>query len=365
MLFLKIDTPKTPFWAGIRAIDWIGVLTIVGGVVMFLLGLEAGGITHPWTSAFTLCLIIFGLVTIGLFFVHEWKFAKYPVMPVRLFKNRSNCAALLTSFCHGSTFIAGSYFLPLYFQTVLGANALLSGVYLLPYVLALSFQSAAVGIFIRKTGRYLEPIIFGMGLMTLGFGLFIDLPSYPSWARIIIFQIIAGIGVGPNFQAPLIAIQTTVRPSDIATATGTFGFIRQLSTSISVVIGGVIFQNEMAKKAGMLRSVFPPAEATMITASSSGSDTAFLRTLHGHQKAVVDQAYAASLQKMWIYYVCIAAFGLFTSCFIRRKTLSKSHEKSRQGLEAQEEARQERKQEERAKRESNAGVLGEKAKEEV
>lgn len=48
--------------------------------------------------------------------------------------------------------------------------------------------------------------------------------------------------MGPNFQAPLIAIQTTVKPSDIATATGTFGFIRQLSTSISVVLGGVIFQ---------------------------------------------------------------------------------------------------------------------------
>ena len=42
------------------------MLTIVGGVVMFLFGMESGGVTHPWDSAFTLCLIIFGVVTIVL-----------------------------------------------------------------------------------------------------------------------------------------------------------------------------------------------------------------------------------------------------------------------------------------------------------
>ena len=32
--FLKLDTPKTPLVAGLKAIDWLGVLTIVGGVVV-------------------------------------------------------------------------------------------------------------------------------------------------------------------------------------------------------------------------------------------------------------------------------------------------------------------------------------------
>ena len=51
-VFLKIDTPKTPFVAGMKAIDWVGVVTIVGGVVAFLFGMESGGATHPWGSAF-------------------------------------------------------------------------------------------------------------------------------------------------------------------------------------------------------------------------------------------------------------------------------------------------------------------------
>jgi hypothetical protein len=51
--------------------------------------------------------------------------------------------------------------------------------------------------------------------MTLGFGLFIDFDVNSSWAKIIVYQIVAGIGVGPNFQAPLIALQSLVPVSQL------------------------------------------------------------------------------------------------------------------------------------------------------
>lgn len=210
LFFLDIKTPRTPLREGLKAVDWLGSLTMVGGVVMLLLGLEFGGISHPWDSATVLCLIIFGAVVIGIFFLIEWRIAPYPLMPLDLFSKRSNLAALATCFFHAFVFISGNYFLPLYFQAVLGATPILSGVYLLPTALSLSFLSAFTGVFIKKTGQYLPMIWFGMILMTLGFGLFIDFDVNTSWAKIIVFQIIAGIGVGPNFQSPLIALQSLV-----------------------------------------------------------------------------------------------------------------------------------------------------------
>src|SRR5450432_3281868 len=191
--FLHLDNPRTPVWDGLMAIDWLGSLLIVGGTLLLLLGLEFGGVTFPWNSATVICMIVFGIVVAGLFVLNEWKLARYPVMPLRLFKSRSNIAALLVCFCHGYVFIAGSYYLPLYFQAVLGSTPLLSGVYLLPFVLALSFVSGFTGVFIKKTGKYTPPIIFGLTLMTLGFGLFIDLDVEANWAKIILFQIVAGI----------------------------------------------------------------------------------------------------------------------------------------------------------------------------
>ncbi|EXJ56647.1 hypothetical protein A1O7_06991 [Cladophialophora yegresii CBS 114405] len=354
--FLKLETPKTPFLAGVKAIDWIGVLTIVGGVVMFLFGMTSGGTTHPWDSAFTLCLIIFGLLTIVLFFLNEWKLAKYPVIPLRLFKNTSNLAALGVCFIHGFVFIAGSYYLPFYFQTVIGASPLLSGVYLLTMVLTLSFVSTATGLYIKKTGRFRDPIWLGLILMTLGYGLFIDLPNHPQWSKIIIYQIIAGIGVGPNFQSPLIALQAHIKGHDMAVATATFGFVRNLSTSISVVLGGVVFTNELKKQYSALAPVLGDQRARMLTSSSFGTTTGMIRSLPGPARRAVDIAYTSSLQKMWIFYTAFAAFGIIVSLFITKTELSRVHEKARTGIEEQERVRQEVLAEREARR-SRKGTL--------
>ena len=336
LFLLDVETPKTPLGAGLKAIDWGGVITITGGTVMFLLGLEYGGVSYPWSSATVICLIVFGLVTLCLFFINEWKIAKYPVMPLRLFKKRSNIASLFTCFIHGMVFISGAYFLPLYFQAVLDASPILSGVYLFPFVLSLSFVSVAGGIFIKKTGKYLPPIWFGMLFMTIGFGLYIDLPVGRTWGRIFPFQIIAGLGVGPNFQAPLIALQSLVEPRDIATATATFGFARNLATSISVVLGGVIFQNRMKAQQSTLIAAVGPQTGTVLGGGGAGAATNLVKGLPPVQKAVVSQVYTNSLRDLWIFYVALSAVGLAVSLLITKQTLSKSHEVQKTGLAQQE-----------------------------
>lgn len=323
---------------------------------MFLLGLEYGGTSFPWSSATVICLIIFGLVLIGLFFVVEWKVAKYPMMPLRLFKRSSNIAALTVCFVHGMVFISGAYFFPLYFQAVLGANPILSGVYLFPFVLSLSLTSIIGGIFIKKTGQYLPPIWLGMLFMTIGYGLCIDLPNGRTWGRIFPFQIIAGMGVGPNFQAPLIALQTLVPPGDIATATATFGFVRNLSTSISVVIGGVIFQNGMKKRRATFLATVGRQVGEEIANGGAGAATGIVKTIPQQDRHTVRGVYVDSLQTMWIFYVCIATAGLAVSLFIGKQVLSKTHETTKTGLVAEEANRLQRKAEAETKRASKTSA---------
>ena len=141
LFFLKMESPKTPIMAGLRCIDWTGVLLMVGGTLMFLFGLEFGGVNYPWSSPTVICLIVFGVVAWVLAMLNEWKLAKYPIIPVRLFRNWHNVILLIATFCHSFTFIAGNYYLPLYFQTVLQATPILSGVYVLPICLSLSVVS--------------------------------------------------------------------------------------------------------------------------------------------------------------------------------------------------------------------------------
>jgi hypothetical protein len=93
--FLKVPVVNTPVMAGLKAIDWTGNLLIVGSALMVLLGLEFGDITYPWSSAAVLSLIVIGSAVFGLFILNEWKVAVNPVIPLRLFSNKSSVAGLL------------------------------------------------------------------------------------------------------------------------------------------------------------------------------------------------------------------------------------------------------------------------------
>ncbi|KIX01920.1 uncharacterized protein Z518_07859 [Rhinocladiella mackenziei CBS 650.93] len=207
---LRLRHEKPRVIPALKAIDWLGSLSITGGTIMFLLGLQMGGVTHPWKSATVVCI--------------EWRVALYPIIPKHLLTGGRQLAVFSLDFSHGAVFMQTCFFLPLYFQAVLNASPLLSGVWLLLYALSLSLSSVATGIYIKKTGRYFDCIIFGATVSVLGQGLLYELPSSRAWAKIIIYQIIAGVGAGPNFQAPLIVLQNLVPRQDNATATATFGF---------------------------------------------------------------------------------------------------------------------------------------------
>lgn len=329
---LKLHNPRTPIKQGLMAVDWLGSLTIVGGTLMFLMGLELAGNTWPWASAPVICLLIFGIVVASLCVLVEIYVAKFPVIPIKIFKQPRNILILGLNACHGFVFISVSYYMPLYFQGVLGANALMSGVYVLPFTFVLGVTSAAVGFMIKKTGKYLPPIIGGFALMTLGYGLFIDLDSYANWPKIILFQIVLGLGVGPNFQSPLIALQNTLTGRDVASATGTFMFIRQLATSISIVVGGVIFNAKMEDQREALISALGAETASLLTANSAASSVEKVAALPEPQRSIAQEAYWRALRTMFIFYVAFAGLGLFFSFFLSGKSLVQEHTEHRTGL---------------------------------
>lgn len=339
-LFLRVESATTPLRTGLRSIDWLGMVLIIGGTLTFLLGIEFGSIGYPWTSPAVICLIIFGVVIWILAMLNEWGLANHPVIPVRLFNNWHNVTVLLICFCHGSVFVAASFYLPLYFQTILLASPMMSGVYILPILLSLSLCSTLVGFVIKKTGLYREVIIFGMFFLLLGVGLFIDLQPYASWPRIIIYQVIAGVGVGPNFQSPLVALQAKIHPSDAAAATATFAFIRQLSTSMSVVLGGVIYQNILSKQMPQIISAIGPGNAARVTGSFPGLDGRLMESLTMSQKHVIHRAYIQAFRWMWIVYTIIAGIGFILSLLINPTDLSQKHVRVKMALKEEQQRRE-------------------------
>ncbi|KAF4996929.1 hypothetical protein FDECE_12252 [Fusarium decemcellulare] len=320
VLLLDLESSKAPFLEGFGKIDWFGSIAISGACVMILLGLNFGGVDRPWSSPTVVCLIVFGVVLLGIFTVIEWKHAKNPVMPLRIFSKRSNLGALLVCFSHGMVFVSAAYFLPLYFQVVLGATPTLSGIYVLPYAITFSIVAGLAGGFINHAGRFFEPILVGVCIMIAGMGHFIDLGATTSWGKIIPFQIVAGIGVGPNFQAPLIALQSLTSSRDMATATATYTFVKTLGTAISVVLGGVIFQNRMDANVPMLAELGEPL-ASRFGGSTAMTSTGIIELLPPDQKRLVREVFSRSLSSMWIFYTALGGLAIIGSFLVDRKSI--------------------------------------------
>lgn len=368
---LKLPNPKTPLFAGLQAIDWLGALTITGGTLMLLMGLQFGGTSYPWNSATVICLIVFGFVTLAIFGVLENWVAKYPVIPTHIYASRSNLACLVVCLLHGLMFTEVMYFMPTYFQAVLGATPLLSGVWLLALSAGVGICAATSGIYLKKTGRYKDPIYAGFVLAVLGTGLFCDLPialdtpsSASAWVRIIIFQVITGAGIGLLFQPPLVALQSNVPPQNNASVTASFALVRSMASAIGVVIGSASFANKMTGQyATILAAVGGnTATADALTGANAQANLFLVDALPPAAQRVVRRALYDAIRTIWIQAVVFSAVGLLASIFIRKKALRESHETVKTGIAGEQErrrialAKKEEKKQKKAGKKAEAGV---------
>jgi hypothetical protein len=194
--------------------------------------------------------------------------------------------------------------------------------------------AVAAGILIHQTGRYMELIWLGVTLLTIGNGLFIHLSARSSIGSIITFEVVAGLGAGLLFDPPLIALQALVSQDDTATATATFGFMRNVGMALSIVIGGVIFQNGMQlQKSHLQDDGLPPDLVKRLTGADAAININLIATISNPaQQLAVKQAFAWSLRNFWIMCTCMAACGLLAGGLITKKELAREHTETQTGI---------------------------------
>jgi RsiW-degrading membrane proteinase PrsW (M82 family) len=151
--FLHLPMPKEGFIAKLKRIDFVGTFIVLAFSTLFLLAMNFGGQTFPWKSAAVIVPLVLTVILVAILYYVETKVAE-PLMPPRLFKNRSVVAVLLTNWLLGMTFFSMLYYLPVYFQVVRGDSATWSGIRLIPMQLFLSVIATVVGFFISKSGIY-------------------------------------------------------------------------------------------------------------------------------------------------------------------------------------------------------------------
>ncbi|KAI2741843.1 hypothetical protein DTO013E5_5265 [Penicillium roqueforti] len=221
-------------------IDWLGLAAAIACVVFLLIPLNSGGSIWPWRSALVVSMLVVGGFFFILFAIIEKRFAKIPIIPLRLFGQVPTAVIYLQSALYNSVWQVDMYFLPIYFQDVRGYSPLQSAALILPLLLLQSVAGVISGPVMTKLARYAPVLYCGMTLWTLGAGLKLLFSRTTSTAVYVIVLIIEGAGIGFVLQPALVALQALSKPEDRAVATSTRNLMRMLGSVVGMALSTAI-----------------------------------------------------------------------------------------------------------------------------
>ena len=114
--------------------DFVGAFLGIGGITVFLVGVNWGGQDYPWHSAHVITTLTVGLALLVVFGIWERFGAKHPMFPLRLASKTPRLFIAICFLCisSGINYVPAVVFWTVQLYTVYGASFRQAGVYLLP-----------------------------------------------------------------------------------------------------------------------------------------------------------------------------------------------------------------------------------------
>ena len=230
---------KEPKLKAKPTIDYLGAATLMLAISLLMLALVEGGSSVATLFApGNLVNLIGGLLLLGIFAVIE-KRAVDPIIPFRLFENRTVSASIVAGFLGGIAMFGAISFIPLFAQGALGMSATKAGSLLTPLMLSWVSMSVVGGRLLLKF-RYRTITIIGFIVMTSGFVLLSTFQRETPHAWLYLYLVLIGAGLGLTMLTLLIAVQQAVERSQLGIATSLNQFSRAIGGAFGVAVMGAV-----------------------------------------------------------------------------------------------------------------------------
>lgn len=283
------------------SIDWWGAITLTSGVCLILIWVSFAGQDgyYAWLSWQTAAMVGGGLALIVAFVAIE-KYAKAPILPLYIVKNRTTALAILASVAVGIVMFASNTFLGQYFQLARGHTPTESGLLLLPLIAGNVIGTISSGQLITRYGRWKVFLVFGGISLTVGSVLAATLNhSTPLW-QVGIYIFFIGLGVGNMLQNLVLAVQNTVDVKNIGAASGAVAFFRSFGGAISVAVLGSLLATRVRTS-----TTEGLAAIGITTPPNAGGSEMDLGSMPENVREIVRAAYGDATG--FIFVVCAAS----------------------------------------------------------
>ncbi|MBG0809971.1 MFS transporter [Methylosinus sp. H3A] len=239
LVFRSVEESRDP---QAKTLDSIGVVTLPLAVLGLVFFITQGSELGFGSSA---ALGILGAATVSLivFFVAEIR-NPHPMFDFSVFRIRNFSGALFGSVGMNFSFWPFMIYLPIYFQNVLGYDAVAAGLALLAYTLPTLLLPPVAE---RLSLRYQPRIVIPAGLFVIGSGfILMKLGSSAveaSWLTMLPGSLVAGIGLGLT-NTPVTNTTTGSVPSARAgMASGIDMSARLITLAINIAVMGLVLQD--------------------------------------------------------------------------------------------------------------------------
>ena len=217
-----------------REFDAPGALTVTLGITLIVLAL-VNGPDQGWGSPWILASGAGGLLALIAFALLEARSGD-PLLPPRLVSNRSLAAAMGIAFLFMTTFGSMLYFLTLYFQDVLGYDALETGIgFLLPTAFVV-VGSTAGGRMATRFGLR-NTLLWALAIGAIGAAaLGLTISPDASYVALVPGLIALSIGDGIAFTTMFIAAGIGVPDRDQGVASGAVSTAMQAGAAVGLAL---------------------------------------------------------------------------------------------------------------------------------
>ncbi|MFD4525039.1 MFS transporter [Streptomyces sp. NPDC058470] len=304
-------------------VDWGGAFFISAAVSLLLVWVTFAGNKYDWVSWQTYAMVG-GSILLGLLFVLVESKASEPIIPLRLFRNRTITLSSIASLFVGVAMFTGTVFFSQYFQLARDKSPTMSGVMTIPMILGLFISSTVSGQVITKTGRWKYWLVSGGILVTAGLGLLGTIRYDTVYWHIAIFMALMGLGVGMMMQNLVLSTQNQVAPADLGSASSTVTFFRSLGGAIGVSALGAVMATRITDYIKDGLAGLDPKYASLAAGSSSESTIPDVDKLPAPLRTVVESAYGHGIADVFLIAGAMALLAFFVTLFIKEVPLRTS-----------------------------------------
>jgi MFS family permease len=224
--------PTAPFDMGGAVLSAVGLTLVVSGILLADqdLTLMAG-------------LVVLGALVLGAFFRHIRdleKAGREPLLPTKLFRNRTSNLALVTQNVQWLMLLGTSFTVAAFLQVVRGYNAIETGVIFSAATFGVLVSSLAAGRFARKHPQR-RLIVVGFLVTLAGIGVLLAMVSgTPSAWAFAPGLLLIGLGTGTMLTPSVNVVQSAFPESLQGEISGLSRSVSNLGSSLGTAISGTV-----------------------------------------------------------------------------------------------------------------------------